>query len=193
VTAPAMVLPAPREAPAVPPAASPTASIEVPPPPSAPVVEPVAPTPPPPAVMKHPVVPISPRTRAVPEPPPTPLEPPPATTTPDEPPATPTTEPIEVDAGRLAAEVAILDRARAALRDNDLQRARVALDEHTRDFAGGALVAEAALVRIEVSIRAGDRAAARRAASEFLTRFPRSPLVKRVRSLIDQLPQEVSP
>jgi hypothetical protein len=84
--------------------------------------------------------------------------------------------------------VAVLDRARSALRRGDPTAASAALADHARDFADGALVAEAELVRIETLIHAGDTATARRRAGDFLLRFPQSPLAKRLRSLVERLP-----
>jgi hypothetical protein len=95
--------------------------------------------------------------------------------------------PIQVDARRLAAEVALLDRARGALKRRDTAAAIAVLDEHRRDFHDGALVAEAEVVRIEALIQAKDHAAAHTQAQSFLARFPKSPLVRRVRSLVENL------
>ena len=103
-------------------------------------------------------------------------------------PAVPLTPAPSVPVRRLAAEVAILDRARTALRRGDTADATTALDEHAREFTDGALLAEAELVRIETLIRAGEIEAARRRAGDFLVRFPQSPLAKRLRSLVDRLP-----
>lgn len=193
--------PAVTERTMVPPAAAPTAA-----PPLraiAPSPLPAAPTtvaPPPRAIAPSP--PAATQTApATAEPPPatasaerlaatTTAEPPPATPAsalPPPPPPSPPAAPA-VDARRLAAEVAILDRARTALRRGDPAAAAAALDAHAREFADGALVAEAELVRIETLVRRGDTAAARERARGFLIRFPQSPLAKRLRSLVDRLP-----
>jgi outer membrane protein assembly factor BamD (BamD/ComL family) len=89
-----------------------------------------------------------------------------------------------IDARRLAAEVALLDRARARVAAGDLAGAIAALDEHRRDFSDGALVAEAELLRIDATLRRGQRAEAQELGRRFLARFPRSPLAQRVRSLL---------
>jgi hypothetical protein len=82
--------------------------------------------------------------------------------------------------------VALLDRARAAVRANDIATALALVDEHSRTFADGALASEAALVRIE-ALTAGHRTAeAAEAGRAFLIRFPHSPLAERVRSLINK-------
>ncbi len=171
-TAPAPAAPAPAPAAEPAPAAKPSARSSA-----------RSTTPPPPAAPTAPAAPAA--APAAPEPAPAaaaPADPAPAPAAAAPPPA-PT-----VDARRLAAEVAILDRARAALRGGDPGAATAALDEHARDFADGALVAEAELVRIETLIRAGDAEAARRRARDFLVRFPQSPLAKRLRSLVDRIP-----
>jgi hypothetical protein len=79
----------------------------------------------------------------------------------------------------LAAELALLRRARAALATNDLGEATRALDEHATTFADGALRAE----------REGTRALVRCAerpdpevARAFASAHPGSPLAARVRS-----------
>ncbi|HSJ99633.1 MAG TPA: hypothetical protein VK932_00275, partial [Kofleriaceae bacterium] len=101
--------------------------------------------------------------------------------------------PAPVDARRLAAEVAVLDRARAALQRGDTAAATAALDAHAREFADGALVAEAEVVRIETLARAGQTDAARRRAHAFLARSPQSPLRKRLRSLLDRIAPPAPP
>jgi outer membrane biosynthesis protein TonB len=151
----------------------------------APPPPPVEATPPPPPKRVT-----KPATASVPESPPEPPpSPEPVTEAPAEPPVTeaPAPPPIRVDARRLAAEVALLDRARGALKRRDTTTALAALDQHRRDFHDGALVAEAEVVRIEALIQAKDHAAARAQAQSFLARFPKSPLVRRVRSLVENL------
>lgn len=145
--------------------------------------------PPAPAVPVEEVKPAAPAKRVkravTPEPEP-PAEPPPppepvVEATPPPPP------PVQVDARRLAAEVALLDRARGALKRRDTIAAIIALDEYRREFHDGALVAEAEVVRIEALIQGKDHASARAQAESFLARFPKSPLVRRVRSLVENL------
>jgi outer membrane biosynthesis protein TonB len=188
---------------------SPAADDAPPPPPPAPivvvdkpVVKPAPPAPPPieqpadqpePAPVDKPAdKPIAidkPVRKRVESPPPSPpVEPTPAPveeSPPPPPPAPPA--PVQVDARRLAAEVAVLDRARTALARRDATTALAALDEHRRDFADGALVAEAEVVRLEVLVETNQVAAARAQAADFLAKFPRSPLVRRVRSLVERI------
>jgi len=115
---------------------------------------------------------------AIAEPPPAP---PPA---PDETAAAVEAPPPPIDPRRLAAEVALLDRARAAVAAHDTAGALALLDEHRRSFGDGALVAEAEVVRIEALVAAHRTAEAAGLGRAFLTRFPHSPLAARVRSLI---------
>jgi hypothetical protein len=99
------------------------------------------------------------------------------------PPAAPAS-PAAPDARRLAAEVALLDRARGELARGAPAASIAILDRHDAEFADGQLHAEAALLRIEAVLRAGDRARAETLAAQFHERFPGSPLARRVRSLI---------
>lgn len=96
--------------------------------------------------------------------------------------------PVAIDARRLALEVGLLDSARAALRGGDPTGALALLARHDREFADGVLVAEAEVVRIEALVKRGDLTAARTRATDFASRFPRSPLLRRVRSLVKEEP-----
>ncbi len=92
--------------------------------------------------------------------------------------------PTVVDPRTLAAEVALLDRARVALQGGDTAATLAAVDRHEREFASGALVAEAALLRIQATLATGDRAGAAALAARFLQRFPHSPLAARARAIV---------
>jgi hypothetical protein len=85
------------------------------------------------------------------------------------------------DSAALAREVAQLRRARASLVASAPGAALQALDRYAREFPAGALRAEAAALRIEAVAMLGDRTLVRRLASDFLIRFPSSPLAERVR------------
>jgi hypothetical protein len=93
------------------------------------------------------------------------------------------------DPGRLAAEVALVDRARTRLGAGDYPAARAALDEYHQRFPTGDLGAEADMVMIEILIAQREVDRARRLGTAFLARFPRSPLAQRVHSLLDRLPK----
>lgn len=176
------------------------ARVEVAPPPApAPVAEaPTAPmppeAPPPPHVraparvrVAPPVAPPAqapaPAPAAAPEPAPAPSDisiPPVEVTAPEVAPP----PPAPVDPRRLALEVSLIDRARAAVTANDIPRALAVLDEYRKSFADGALVEEAELVRIEALLAAHRSAEASEAGRAFLARFPHSPLARRVRSML---------
>jgi hypothetical protein len=83
----------------------------------------------------------------------------------------------------LTREVAQLRRARAALVAGAPGAAQQALDHYAREFPAGALGIEAAALRIEAVAMLGEGPLVRRLASDFLTRFPSSPLAARVRAI----------
>jgi len=90
---------------------------------------------------------------------------------------------------RLAAEVALVDRARTSLRAGDNSAALAALAEYHQRFARGDLDAEAEVVMIETLIALHSLQRARALGTAFFARFPRSPLAQRVHSLLDRLPK----
>jgi hypothetical protein len=139
-----------------------------------------------------PAVPAAPRVTPAPPAPPSaaPAEPaPPAEIAPPAGEAPPAAETVS-DSGpsRLAAEVALLDRARGRLVAGDYPAVFAAIDEYHQRFPRGDLDAEADAVTIEVLIAGHEYVRARDLATRFLARFPRSPLVQRVRSLLERLP-----
>jgi len=86
-------------------------------------------------------------------------------------------------------ESALLEQARAALVRGDLEASLLALAEHSKRAPQGQLVEEREGLRVFVLQRAGRRADARRAATEFLQRFPDSVLGERVRAVAaDEIP-----
>jgi len=92
--------------------------------------------------------------------------------------------PVPSNADRLAAEVALLDSARAALAAGHAATALAALDRHAAEFPQPFLAAEATLLRIDALLQNGDRDAATALGDRFLHDYPSSPLAKRVRSLL---------
>jgi hypothetical protein len=86
----------------------------------------------------------------------------------------------------LADEVAALERARRALGDEDGATALKSLSEYDRQFKQRTLGPEADALRIEALLKSGNQAAGKAAAERFLARYPKSPLAKRVRSLLAQ-------
>ena len=91
----------------------------------------------------------------------------------------------QVDPRALAAEVEMLDRARAQLQHHDITGALATLALHARSFPGGALAAEAEMLRVEATLAAGDHDHAVELARTFLERFPDSPLAPRARAIVD--------
>jgi hypothetical protein len=83
----------------------------------------------------------------------------------------------------LGSEVALLERARTALANDDPSQALRTLDEYTRDLRGTALRDEATLLRIDALARSGQKSAAQRLARGFVDHHPDSPLADRARRL----------
>ena len=82
----------------------------------------------------------------------------------------------------LTAELALLQRARAALDAHDFDAALRHLGEHAREFPDGQMREDRQLLRIEALCARGDAAQARAAASGFLREFPGSPHADRARN-----------
>jgi hypothetical protein len=77
-------------------------------------------------------------------------------------------------------EMRLLERARAAAAREDYAAAIAPLDEHARRFPEGWLAEEREALRVEALAGLGRTSEARRAASTFEARFPRSPLLPAV-------------
>lgn len=95
-------------------------------------------------------------------------------------------EVVAVTPDQLAAEVAMLDRARRAL-ERSPRSALIELETHANTFPRGALAAEREFLAIDATLRAGDHEAAQRRGALFLQRYRSSPYVRRVRALLDAL------
>ena len=91
-------------------------------------------------------------------------------------------------ASSLHEESALLESVREALAASQPARASVELDRYDAQFASGILAEEAAVLRIEALLAAGDRAAARRAADAFAQSHPASSYAPHVRALVDRNP-----
>ena len=85
---------------------------------------------------------------------------------------------------QLRAEVALLDRARHALRSGASDDALDLLAQHERRFVDGALRPEAEALRIESLLRNGDRATAEQRYDRFTERYPAHPLGDRIARLL---------
>ncbi len=82
----------------------------------------------------------------------------------------------------LSAEVALLDRARRALKAGAPQDALVAVRAHARSFPDGVLAPERETIRITALCALGRLDEARRRGRRFLARYPHSPLAPTVRA-----------
>lgn len=135
-----------------------------------------APEPAAPTISSTPPIPVTPPASrppisATPEPAPLPTPPPPPRRTPR-------------SADRLAAEVALLDRARALLNSGDIDAARVVLATHARDFSDGALVDLREAADIEALCRAGQHDQAAAAAVRLVAAHPGSAVAQRYHNFV---------
>ena len=138
--------------------------------------------------------PAAPITQPVPEAPVASLTPPPSLT------PSPTAEPAKSPPratqpaassppeSPLAQELRSLDEARSALARGDASGALTLLDRHDRAFPTGPLRTEARMLRVEARLARGDRAAARKLATELLARDPSGPQARRLRTIADGAP-----
>jgi hypothetical protein len=83
----------------------------------------------------------------------------------------------------LAGELVLLDGARAALAAGDAGATLARLDDHDRQYPGGALAAEALALRIEAHAKAKDTAQVEELVALFAARYPHHPYLNRVRAL----------
>jgi hypothetical protein len=88
--------------------------------------------------------------------------------------------PPQPSASSLAAEMRLLETARAALSGGDARRALALIQEHEREFPSGSLSEERRASKVFALCELGRRAEAARAAAEFLRVAPASPLRGRV-------------
>ncbi|HPH69328.1 MAG TPA: hypothetical protein PLF40_26425 [Kofleriaceae bacterium] len=93
----------------------------------------------------------------------------------------------------LAAEVALLDRANRGLNSHDVAAAVAAMSEYRTQFQHGALAAAAAAVEFEIARQSGNHADAIARGTEFLRRYPSSPLRKRIEARLHELQPQESP
>lgn len=83
----------------------------------------------------------------------------------------------------IQAQIALIDRARAAVASGNPAGALTALDDYASRFPNGVLGQEAAMLRIEALLARGDKSGAARVGKRFLEQHPRSALAPRVRAL----------
>jgi hypothetical protein len=105
--------------------------------------------------------------------------------------ASPAPQPAEtpatdvISAERLAEEVRIVDRARAALAAGRAADTLAAVDEYDRLPAGRRFVPETLYLRMEALLRLGQRDAARRVAERLAVAHPNAPQAARARAVLD--------
>ena len=104
----------------------------------------------------------------------------PAPTTPGPAPAS---QPEPAAVSSFAEELALLDRARAALRAGAPDRASRTLAQYRKRFAHGALAPEADVLQIETLFASGSSSEAQRLAKQFLSNHPQHPGAARVQQL----------
>jgi hypothetical protein len=102
---------------------------------------------------------------------------------PPAPPSTPAPQPTAASTIQLSEEIALLDRARAALQARSPDRALSLLAQHADRFSHPALGPEAEVLRIEALVLDHQLPAARSLARKFLAANPHSPLIDRVTRL----------
>ncbi len=88
----------------------------------------------------------------------------------------------------LVRELALIERARRALRDDDPSLALRRLDAYNAEFPKGSLKTEQTVLRIEALAASGNHATATRLGRAFLKRSPNGPYARRVRSLLGDAP-----
>ncbi|MBI5534291.1 MAG: hypothetical protein HY898_16320 [Deltaproteobacteria bacterium] len=84
----------------------------------------------------------------------------------------------------LAAEIALIDEARRALRAHDWRTATAALYQRDKEFPRGPLGMEGTVIRVEALVQSGNMAAAKALGDSFVAAHPGSPLCRRVRALL---------
>ena len=83
----------------------------------------------------------------------------------------------------LAVEIRLLDQARAALAAGDLPRAAALLDRYAANRPSAVLAQEAALLRVRLLLKQGDRRGAAQLARRIIHEYPESRHVDSLRSL----------
>ncbi|MBZ5710787.1 sigma-70 family RNA polymerase sigma factor [Nannocystis pusilla] len=102
------------------------------------------------------------------------------------PPSTPpaAVAPRRSDPDRLAAEVAVLDRARARLARGDIEAAEAHLDEHARRFPDGVFTDLRGATEVDVLCRRGRPVEAAARAADLLAAHPRSVVAQRYENFV---------
>ncbi|HVH43394.1 MAG TPA: hypothetical protein VM925_13665, partial [Labilithrix sp.] len=87
-------------------------------------------------------------------------------------------------ASRLGEEIARLAEVRTKLSAGDTAGAHSALDAYAREFGAGMLAPEAAALRIDTFVAAGNRVRALEGAHRYLADFPTGPAAPRMHGLV---------
>jgi hypothetical protein len=98
-------------------------------------------------------------------------------------PGTPRPVPAPTLHGTLGPETAALDQARGALKAGDPAKTLGLVARYQREFPGGVLAQEAAVLRIDALAQQGNRRAAAAEARRFLNAHPHSPHAERLQIL----------
>ena len=94
-------------------------------------------------------------------------------------------KPRRENAGTVADELALIERARSSLDRGQAKAALTVLKSHRRQFPKGAFLEEAAALRASALCKSGNTSAAAKASASFLRRYPKSVHANRVKACID--------
>jgi hypothetical protein len=86
----------------------------------------------------------------------------------------------------LGEQIRLIEAARAGVASRDAKAALAALDSYTAKFSHGSFGQEAMVLRIRALDQAGDFARATALAKSFVTRFPKSPHVARLKPIAER-------
>lgn len=107
-------------------------------------------------------------------------------------PKTPARRRVTPGPSALAAELALLRRARDAIDLHDPEAALQRLAEYARDFPDGQMRQDHSLMRVEALCARGDTPQARAEARAFLHQYPGSPHTTRIQTICSDLPNLVT-
>jgi len=92
----------------------------------------------------------------------------------------------EAAPNRLAEEVVLIDRARAALRTGNPGETVRLVNEYNQTYNSGRFMPESAYLKMEAALRMGDNATATRMAQDIVNRYPNGPQVGRALEVLRQ-------
>jgi hypothetical protein len=100
----------------------------------------------------------------------------------------PVAAPLESSRGDLREEIALVDEARTALREQSPRRSLALLRRYAAAYPDGTFGPEAEALRVEALDASGHHRLAQNLARDFVLRHPESPLAGRVERSIDDRP-----